>query len=59
MMSRTAIGGPRRHVVLSAPQDEWLRKLSRQTGITESEHIRRALDAYRRLLEAYSSRGKR
>lgn len=58
-MVRVAIGGPRRHVVLSPQQDEKLTKLAAKTGITTSEHIRRAIDAYFRLLETYNSRNKK
>lgn len=50
-MARQTIGGPRRHVILSGPQDEKLLKLAKKTGLTPSEHIRRAIDAYFRLLE--------
>ena len=50
-MARQQIGGPRRHIILSKPQDEKLLKLAKKTGLTPSEHIRRAIDAYFRLLE--------
>lgn len=50
-MSRQAIGGPRRHVIIAKPQDDKLMRLAKKTGLTPSEHIRRALDAYFRLLE--------
>lgn len=53
-MVRSAIGGPRKHVRLSAQQDDKLNKLAAKTGITTSEHIRRAIDAYFRLLEQYN-----
>lgn len=55
-MARNAIGGPRRHFILSRPQDEKLVKLAKKTGLTPSEHMRRALDAYFRLLEAAEKR---
>lgn len=58
-MVRRALGGPRRHVVLSQQQDERLRKLSAKTGITDSEHIRRAIDSYFRLLDMSAARGKK
>lgn len=55
-MARQSIGGPRRHVILSKPQDEKLVKLAQRTGLTPSEHLRRALDAYFRLLETAEAR---
>jgi predicted DNA-binding protein len=55
-MARQQIGGPRRHVILSKPQDEKLVKLAKKTGITTSEHIRRALDMYFRALELSEKR---
>lgn len=55
-MSRQTIGGPRRHVILSKPQDDKLLKLARKTGLTPSEHIRRALDSYFRLVELADKR---
>jgi predicted DNA-binding protein len=58
-MVRSALGGPRRHVVLAPQQDEKLVKLAAKTGITTSEHIRRAIDAYFRALEMYASRTKK
>ncbi len=57
-MSRQSIGGERRHVILSKPQDVKLEKLSQETGITISEHIRRAIDSYFRVLELAKSRNK-
>lgn len=50
-MARQSIGGPRRHVKLSRPQDDKLEKLAKDTGITVSEHIRRAIDSYFRALD--------
>lgn len=55
-MARQAIGGPRRHVKLSAPQEKKLVKLADDTGITVSEHIRRAIDVYFRALDAAKQR---
>lgn len=57
-MARQTIGGPRRHVILSRPQDEKLLKLARKTGLTPSEHIRRALDTYFRALDLADRRGR-
>lgn len=55
-MARQKIGGPRRHVILSKPQDEKLVKLAKKTGLTPSEHIRRAIDTYFRALELVEKR---
>lgn len=57
-MARQSLGGPRRHVILSKPQDVKLAHLAKKTGLTPSEHIRRALDAYFRLLEQVETRSK-
>ncbi len=48
--------GRRRHVVLSVLQESRLRQLSGRTGLTESEHIRRAIDSYFRLLDHEAAR---
>jgi len=50
-MARQSIGGERRHVILPKPQGVKLEKLAQETGITVSEHIRRAIDSYFRVLE--------
>ena len=55
-MARHAIGGARRHVILSKPQEVRLLKLADETKITPSEHIRRAVDSYFRLLDAAKAR---
>lgn len=55
-MARQQIGGPRRHVILSKPQDERLVSIAKTTGLTPSEHIRRAIDAYFRLIDAAEQR---
>lgn len=55
-MSRQQIGGRRRHVILPSPQDEKLVKLAKKTGITPSEHIRRAIDSYFRVLDIAEKR---
>jgi len=57
-MARQQIGGPRRHVILSQPQDKRLADIAKKTGLTPSEHIRRALDSYFRLLEVAEKRMK-
>ena len=57
-MARQKIGGPRRHIKLSKPQDEKLERLAKDTGMTVSEHIRRAIDAYFRVLELAKARSK-
>jgi predicted DNA-binding protein len=43
-------------VILSKPQDKKLVELAKKTGLTTSEHIRRAIDSYFRLLEAAEKR---
>lgn len=58
-MARKQIGGPRRHVILSKPQEKRLLALATETQITPSEHIRRAIDSYFRLLDMASARGKK
>lgn len=57
-MARKAIGGARRHVILSKPQEQRLLKLASETQITPSEHIRRAVDSYFRLLDVAKARVK-
>ncbi len=58
-MARRAIGGKRCHLVLSTVQERRLEQLSRKTGLTVSEHIRRAIDAYFRLLDAADARARK
>lgn len=55
-MARQKINGNRRHVIVAVPQDERLEKLAKKTGMTVSEHIRRAIDSYFRLLDAADKR---
>lgn len=55
-MSRIALGGPRRHVILTPAQDEKLVRLAKRTGMTASEHLRRAVDAYFRLIDTAEQR---
>ena len=57
-MARQTIGGPRVHVKLAGPQAKRLEKLSADTGMTVSEHIRRAIDAYFRALDLVKARQK-
>ena len=57
-MSRQAIGGQRRHVILSKPQEVQLTALARRTGLTPSEHIRRAIDSYFRALDIAERRSQ-
>lgn len=45
-MPRNSIGGTRTHVILSDPQREQLERLAKKTGLTVSEHLRRAADFY-------------
>lgn len=56
-MPRKSIGGPRRHVILSKPQDQKLLALAKKTGHTPSELIRRAIDSYFRAIEIADRRG--
>jgi predicted DNA-binding protein len=56
-MSRQAIGA-RRHVILSAVQEKKLTQLAQKTGLTPSEHIRRAIDTYFRALDVAQRRGQ-
>lgn len=51
-MARASIGGARRHVIISKQQEDRLERLAKTTGITPSEHIRRAIDVYFRALDA-------
>lgn len=46
------------HVKLAGPQAKRLEKLSSETGMTVSEHIRRAIDAYFRALDLVKARQK-
>lgn len=55
-MPARRIGGKRCHVVLTALQEDRLEKLARKTGLRQSEHIRRAIDSYFRLLDAAEQR---
>jgi predicted transcriptional regulator len=57
-MARQTIGGARRHVILSKPQEKRLLQLASETQITPSEHIRRAIDSYFRLLDVAKARSK-
>jgi hypothetical protein len=58
-MARHTIGGARRHVILSKPQESRLLKLAEKTQITPSEHIRRAIDSYFRLLDIAEQRARK
>lgn len=54
-MPRAKIGA-RRHVILSKPQNLLLEAVAKKTGITPSEHIRRAIDMYFRAMAAENRR---
>jgi predicted DNA-binding protein len=43
---RPSINGVRTHVILPKPQRQMLVALARKTGISVSEHLRRAIDHY-------------
>lgn len=45
-MARQSIEGVRLHVIIPKPQHEALQKHSDRTGLTVSEHMRRAVDFY-------------
>lgn len=45
-MARQSLNGVRMHVIVPIPQRNALQALSRKTGMTTAEHIRRALDLY-------------
>lgn len=45
-MPRESLDGLRTHVIITKPQDRALREMSRRTGMTLAEHIRRAIDHY-------------
>jgi hypothetical protein len=45
-MPRQSLDGIRTHVILTKVQDRSLRKISDATGMTLSEHLRRAVDYY-------------
>jgi hypothetical protein len=45
-MPRVGNNGVRMHVILPKPQYDAMIRLSTRTGITVSEHVRRALDHY-------------
>ena len=50
-MSRPSLDGVRIHVILTKPQNRTLREISRESGMTVAEHIRRAIDDYLRAFE--------
>ena len=45
-MPRPSLDGCRTHLIISRNQDKLLRGLAKRTGMTLSEHIRRAIDSY-------------
>lgn len=45
-MPRQSIEGVRCHVILPKPQHAALQQYSKKTGMTVSEHLRRAVDLY-------------
>jgi len=45
-MARIPLEGARVHVIVTRRQEEFLRRHSRSTGMTVSEILRRAIDAY-------------
>jgi hypothetical protein len=49
---KTNLEGVRIHFIVPKRTQEFLQKYSRKTGITVSEHLRRAIDQYIRALAA-------
>jgi hypothetical protein len=45
-MARPNLDGVRLHVIITKVQDRALRQLSKETGMTVAELMRRALDTY-------------
>ena len=45
-MARQSLDGVRAHIMITKRQDKFLRSIAASTGLTASEHIRRALDQY-------------
>lgn len=45
-MANKSLNGHRAHVILTTPQLKRLKQLSKNTGLTVSEILRRAVDAY-------------
>jgi predicted DNA-binding protein len=45
-MPRQSLDGIRTHIILTKVQDKRLRKIADDTGMTLSEHVRRAVDHY-------------
>lgn len=50
-MPRPSIHGVRTHVILTQVQVARMNRLASRTGMTLSEHVRRAVDAYLDLVE--------
>jgi hypothetical protein len=45
-MPRQSLDGLRTHVIITKYQDRELRKLTKESGMTVAEHLRRAIDFY-------------
>lgn len=45
-MARPSINGVRMHVILTKQQEAAMRKYAEKTGLTVTEHFRRAVDFY-------------
>jgi hypothetical protein len=45
-MPRQSMNGHRMHVILTGPQHKAMTRLSNKSGLTTSELMRRAVDAY-------------
>lgn len=58
-MPRQSLEGRRTHLILTKYQDRELKVLAKQTGMSASEHIRRAVDYYLAALsDRLSTKGK-
>ncbi len=50
-MAMRRVGGERMHIILTDHQLKTLRAVSKVTGLTVAEHVRRAVDLYFRALK--------
>ena len=58
-MPRHSLDGLRTHVILTKYQDRELRKIAKDSGMTVSEHVRRAIDYYlASLADRLTTKGK-
>lgn len=58
-MPRQSLEGRRTHLIMTRHQEKELKQLAGKTGISVSEHIRRAIDFYlASLADRLSTKGK-